>query len=69
LISIQNRKLSISPRAADDGDDVLYLAANHPFFNSDAVTHFSIGIFWKASVHSWKRNRAEPMIELGLYER
>ncbi len=59
--------LTSQPAAADDGDDAVYFTANNPLFKSDALTHFAIGIFWKASVHSWKRNNAEPMIELGPF--
>jgi hypothetical protein len=60
--------LTSQPAAVDDGDNVVYFAANNPLFKCDALTHFAVGIFWKASVHSWKRGKVEPMIELGPYE-
>jgi hypothetical protein len=31
------------------------------------LTHFAMGVFWKASVHSWMRDKITPMIELGSY--
>jgi hypothetical protein len=60
--------LTSQPTTADDGKDAVYFTANNPRFNGAALTHFAIGIFWKASVHSWKKNEVEPMIELGPYE-
>jgi hypothetical protein len=56
------------PAVIDDGDDGMYYTANNPLIKSDALTHFAGGIFWKASVHSWVRNKVEPLIELGPYE-
>jgi hypothetical protein len=31
------------------------------------VGHPPLGVFWKASVHSWSARRYEPMIDLGPY--
>jgi hypothetical protein len=31
------------------------------------ITNFAIGIFWKASVHSWKEGVREPRIRFGKY--
>lgn len=31
------------------------------------LIHFSIGLFWKAAVHSWKGLESAPAIELGTY--
>src|SRR5439155_19445344 len=45
-----------------------YAAANNPHFEITKLTHFALGIFWKASVHSWeKRKQIEPRIDLGPY--
>jgi hypothetical protein len=44
-----------------------YAAANNPDIPCDKLTHFAIGVFWKASVHSWRGKEKEPMIELGPY--
>ncbi len=29
--------------------------------------HFALGLFWKASVHSWKGDTTDPRIDLGPY--
>ena len=55
------------PAIIDDGNDRMYFTASNPLIKSDALTHFAIGIFWKASVHSWKGDKREPLIELGPY--
>ena len=31
------------------------------------LTNFAVGVFWKASVHSWRKNKGGPMIQLGKY--
>jgi hypothetical protein len=45
----------------------VYCAAKNPDIHVDKLTHFAMGIFWKASVHSWKGIGREPRIELGPY--
>jgi hypothetical protein len=50
-----------------DGDAAGYAAAKNPQIHCDKLIHFSMGVFWKASVHSWSGSRTEPMIDLGAY--
>ncbi len=35
--------------------------------NFEVLTHFALGIFWKAGVHSWTKTSKEPWIPLGPY--
>jgi hypothetical protein len=59
--------ITSQPAAFDDGDGGMYFTANNPAIKTDALTHFAVGIFWKASVHSWKEDKRESMIDLGRY--
>jgi hypothetical protein len=45
----------------------IYFAAENPHIDIDKLAHFSMGIFWKAAVHSWKAKERKPMIALGPY--
>jgi hypothetical protein len=45
----------------------LYATANNPLIDREKLTHFAMGIFWKASVHSWRGSEKAPLIELGPY--
>jgi hypothetical protein len=54
------------PDFKEDGT-VLYSAANNPEIRVDKLTHFALGMFWKASVHSWSGTATDPRIELGPY--
>jgi hypothetical protein len=44
-----------------------YLASRIPEIDVEKLTHFAMGIFWKASVHSWKKHKDKPRIQLGKY--
>jgi hypothetical protein len=44
-----------------------YAAARNPEIPCDKLAHFALGVFWKASVHSWSGRKKYPMIELGPY--
>jgi hypothetical protein len=44
----------------------LYEAALIPEINAAAITHFAIGIFWKASVYGWNTDGSIP-VNLGGY--
>jgi len=55
------------PAEEDEPDGGLYFAALNPRVETEKVAHFAMGIFWKASVHSWTRRDVTPMIELGRY--
>ena len=50
-----------------DGDFCGYAAFRNPEINVKSIIHFGAGIFWKASVHSWRGGTKEPLIELGPY--
>jgi hypothetical protein len=55
------------PPDATDGDAAGYAAARNSEIQCDKITHFAMGVFWKAAVHSWSGSRTEPMIDLGKY--
>src|SRR6266446_1407562 len=59
--------LTNDPPALQDDGGAIYDAATNPLIDVQKVTHFAMGIFWRASVHSWKKGRVEPMIDLGPY--
>lgn len=46
-----------------------YAGAKIPCLHVKNLTHFALGIFWKASVHSWRTGPSSriPRIELGPY--
>jgi hypothetical protein len=43
----------------------VYAAATNPEIDVPKLVHFGIGIFWKASVHSFGSGSDEPRIDLG----
>jgi hypothetical protein len=45
----------------------IYGAARNPSIDVNKIVHFAMGVFWKASVHSWTANCDTPRIELGPY--
>jgi hypothetical protein len=51
----------------DEEDVKTYQASNIPGINVEKLAHFAMGIFWKASVHSWKKEKGDPRIKLGPY--
>lgn len=50
-----------------DGEGRIYHASRNPAIEVHKIIHFAMGVFWKASVHSWKGGSKEPQIELGPY--
>src|ERR1039458_6051914 len=56
----------VTPVPIDDGFS-LYWAGDNSEIKVAMLTHFAMGIFWKASVHSWRGDEKEPRIELGPY--
>jgi len=50
-----------------DGDILGYAAARNPQIEVDKLIHFVMGVYWKASIHSWRAGRTEPSIEFGPY--
>jgi hypothetical protein len=59
--------LTNDPPFAEEGGAALYNAGANPLIDVQKVTHFAMGIFWRASVHSWEKGGVEPMIDLGPY--
>jgi hypothetical protein len=45
----------------------IYETMGNPEMKPMKLVHFALGIFWKASVHSWRKGEIEPWIELGEY--
>jgi len=60
--------LTKTPPEASDGNDILYAAAKNPDIQTDKLAHFAMGVFSKASAHSWSGCRTEPLIDLGPYQ-
>lgn len=50
-----------------DGNSKLYAASRNPEIDTSKLTHFAMGVFWKASVHSWSGSETTPLIDLGKY--
>jgi hypothetical protein len=55
------------PPDAEREELKVYCVAKNSCIDVPKLTHFALGVFWKASVHSWKRGKVAPMIELGPY--
>ena len=55
------------PPEFDDDGMVVYQGTKNPEIKVEKLMHFALGLFWKASVHSWKRDTTDPRIELGPY--
>lgn len=55
------------PPLFDEDGMVVYLAAHNPEIKVEKLKHFALGLFWKASVHSWKGDATDPRIDLGPY--
>jgi len=55
------------PTGHADETGGIYFASSNPEIDVEKMTHFALGIFWKASVYSWKANERNPMIQLGPY--
>lgn len=56
----------LSPDLADP-EMKIYVTAPIPEIEGDRVLHFATGLFWKASVHSWRGDQKDPSINLGPY--
>jgi hypothetical protein len=50
-----------------DDHSGIYFAVGNPELSVEKLTHFALGIYWKAAVHSWSGSKTDPMIELGPY--
>jgi hypothetical protein len=59
--------LTQQPPEFDEEGSALYYTVKNPTIDAAKLTHFAMGMFWKASVHPWLKNSTEPRIELGPY--
>ena len=50
-----------------EGGVSAYACSRNPEIAFRKLTNFAIGVFWKASVYSWKKNTSAKLIELGPY--
>jgi len=50
-----------------EGDGRVYFATRNPALAVGKPIHFGMGVFWKASVHSWQGGDKTPQIDLGPY--
>jgi hypothetical protein len=55
------------PPDCSEPDLAGYAAARNPEIDFQKLTHFALGVFWKASVHSWRGGEIENLIQLGPY--
>jgi len=46
-------------------DSAAFAVSNNPEINREKLVHFALGIFWKASIHSWNAGSTAPRIDLG----
>lgn len=53
------------PPTSDDGHLAIYASAGNSEVDREGLIHFAIGLFWKASVHSWGSGQSGPRIDLG----
>jgi hypothetical protein len=59
--------LTKQPPEFDENGSALFYAVKNSLIDAEKLTHFAMGMFWKASVHAWRGNSTEPRIELGPY--
>jgi len=45
----------------------VYSATENRHIDIEKLSHFAMGIFWKASIHSWKGDEGKPLIDLGIH--
>jgi hypothetical protein len=57
---------SVPPDTDEDGV-AGYATSRNDKVGFRKLTNFAIGVFWKASVHSWRSDTTEPWIDLGSY--
>jgi hypothetical protein len=56
----------VAPDTSEDGW-AAYACSRNRKIGFRKLTNFAVGVFWKASVHSWRKNKGGPMIQLGKY--
>jgi hypothetical protein len=52
----------------EQDDSRVYAAASIPGLDMDKVIYFAASVFWRAAVHSWRRDERLVNIKLGPYE-
>jgi hypothetical protein len=55
------------PPLFDEDGMAVYLAVQNREIEVEKLTHFALGLFWKASVYSWRGDTTYPRIDLGPY--
>jgi hypothetical protein len=55
------------PALYTDDEREVYATLPNPEIDAGKLMHFALGMFWKASVHSWKSSSDTPHIDLGPY--
>ena len=58
--------VTVPPDTAEDGS-AAYACTRNDKIGFRKLTNFAIGVFWKASVHSWEEGKTAPLIELAKY--
>ncbi|HEX8881806.1 MAG TPA: hypothetical protein VF749_17310 [Candidatus Acidoferrum sp.] len=48
-----------------DGELRIYASSRNPAIKIEKLIHFAMGVFWKASIHSWRGDSKELQIDLG----
>jgi hypothetical protein len=64
---LHDKLTTVKPEIVD-GDVAAYASAKVPDIRTDSVTHFAMGIFWKAGVHNWQTGHGTLRLELGPYQ-
>jgi len=59
--------VAVPPDTAGE-DFAAYACSRNEKIGFRKLTNFAVGVFWKASVHSWEEGKTTPMIQLGKYE-
>lgn len=59
--------LSEAPPVSEDRNLRIYATAENHRVKVGKLTHFAMGVFWKASIHSWSGTERNPLIQLGTY--
>jgi hypothetical protein len=59
--------LSEVPPDTIEGGAAAYACSRNSRVGFRKITNFAIGVFWKASVYSWKKEKSATMIQLGKY--
>lgn len=58
--------VTVPPDTAEDGS-AAYACSRNDKIGFRKLTNFAVGVFWKASVHSWEDGKTEPIIDLAKY--